>query len=166
MKLRLQRLGADYQNYQKRMQKQLEQAGQFAREDIVKTLIPILDNFEHALEKGTETDDPQALLQGMKIVYDQLMGDLVKNGMLRIEVLPGDPFDPSFHEAMLREESDSQPENTIIREFARGYKMNDRVLRPAKVSVARPPVAPAPDNTDSVNSDTESEGQTETESDQ
>ena len=143
LKQRLQRLGADYQNYQKRANKQLEQATQIAREGLVKSLLPVLDNFEHtleninSLEKSGNTPEFGALLKGVQIVHDHLMDALTAAGVHRIEVNQGEPFDPSLHEAMLQEENEHFPENTILRELARGYLMNGRTLRPAKVSVAR-----------------------------
>jgi len=150
LKQRLQRLGADYQNYQKRANKQLEQATQIAREGLVKSLLPVLDNFEHTLEninsmeKSGDAPDLGALLKGVQIVHDHLIDTLTAAGVHRIEVSQGEPFDPTLHEAMLREENEHFSENTILRELARGYLMNGRTLRPAKVSVAK---GPAPKDT-------------------
>jgi len=137
IKQRLQRLGADYQNYQKRSLRQLEQAAQFSKENMVKALLPVLDNFEHALAKGGEAQDVAALLEGVRIVYDHLMNVLQGAGMERIEVRPASAFDPNLHEAMMHQESKDQPEHTVLMELAPGYVMNGRTLRPAKVSVAK-----------------------------
>ena len=134
---RFQRLAADYQNYQKRSYKQIEQTGQFTREEIARSLLVVLDNFEHTLEQGAEFENVAAVLDGVKIVYDHLMSVMAGHGVTRIEIQPGDPFDPSLHEAMLHEESDTCEENTVLRELAAGYRMNSRTLRPAKVSVAK-----------------------------
>jgi len=134
---RFQRLAADYQNYQKRSYKQIEQTGQYAREEIAKSLLAVLDNFEHTLEKGADFADAAAVLDGVKIVYDHLLSVLTGHGVTRIEIQAGEPFNPSLHEAMLHEESDACEENTILRELAAGYMMNGRTLRPAKVSVAK-----------------------------
>jgi molecular chaperone GrpE len=141
LKQRLQRLGADYQNYQKRAQKQIEQAMQYACENMVKSLLPVFDNFERALEKGGQEQSAEALLQGVQIVYDHLSGVLESGGLRRIEVNPGCPFNPAIHEAMLHEPSEEFDENTVLRELARGYVMNGRTLQPAKVSVVRTPPA-------------------------
>ena len=147
LKQRLQRLGADYQNYQKRTQKQTEQATQYARENMVKSLLPVLDNFEHALENGSGEQNAEALLQGVQIVYDHLSGVLENAGLRRIEVEPGCSFDPAVHEAMLHEPSEEFAENAVLRELARGYVMNGRTLQPAKVSVVRtPPVVDREDD--------------------
>ena len=143
LRQRLQRLGADFQNYQKRTQKQIEQAAEMARQDLVRSLLPVLDNFEHTLEnlnKEGQNHDVTSLVQGIGIVYDHLRGDLKSTGLRKIEVRQGDPFDPSLHEAMLHEESDEFAENSVLRELAAGYTMRDRTLRPAKVSVAKAPI--------------------------
>ncbi len=134
---RFQRLAADYQNYQKRSYKQIEQTGQFAREEIARSLLTVLDNFEHTLAKGAEFADVAAVLDGVKIVYDHLMSVMAGQGVTKIEIQTGEPFNPNLHEAMLHEESDECEENTILRELAAGYMMNGRTLRPAKVSVAK-----------------------------
>ncbi|MCH9023009.1 MAG: nucleotide exchange factor GrpE, partial [Planctomycetes bacterium] len=136
LKDKLQRLGADYQNYQKRAQKQITQADQFARWEMAKSLLPVLDNFEHTLANDQETADLTAILKGITIVYDHLLNILKAQGLEVIQVDPADPFDPSLHEAMLRQESVHQPPNSIIEQLAPGYTMNGRTLRPAKVSVA------------------------------
>ena len=143
MKENLQRLAADYQNYQKRSQKQMEQAAQFAREGLAKSLLPVLDNFSHALANGSQGPSGADVLEGVQIVYDHLCSTLASQGLTPIEVKAGDPFDPSLHEAMLHQESDGFKENVILQELARGYRMNERTLRPSKVVVAKAPAPPA-----------------------
>jgi len=149
---RFQRLGADYQNYQKRAEKQIEQAAGLARENLVKSLLPVLDNFEHtldSLETPGESQDITTILKGVRIVYDHLMSDMETAGLERIQVKQGESFDPTRHEAMLQEESDEFENNTIIRELIPGYMMNGRTLRPTRVSVAKPPAAPTvPEDSD------------------
>ncbi|MCK5272698.1 MAG: nucleotide exchange factor GrpE [Sedimentisphaerales bacterium] len=140
LKSRFQRLGADYQNYQKRAEKQIEQAARLARENLVKSLLPVLDNFEHTLESletSGESQDTTAILKGVRIVYDHLMSDMETAGLERIQIKQGECFDPTLHEAMLQEESDEFENNTIIRELIPGYMMNGRTLRPTRVSVAK-----------------------------
>jgi len=144
LKQKMQRLGADYHNYQKRSQKQIEQTAAMVSEGIVRAILPVLDNFEHALEKSGQTTDMDALLHGVKIVYDHLVNILEGVGMRRIEVKTGDEFNPSQHEAILHEESDGMPANAVVRELAHGYIMNGHTLRPAKVSVAKPPTSDEP----------------------
>jgi len=136
---RLLHLAADYQNYQKRAQKQIAQAGQFAREEMVRTLLPVLDNLELALSKGQETEAGSALLEGVRIVYEHLTGVLAGHGLRRIAIEPGSDFDPKFHEAVLYEPTAQYPPNQVVRELAGGYTVQERILRPAKVSVAQSP---------------------------
>ncbi len=137
LKGRFQRLAADYQNYQKRSHKQIDQARQFARDDLARSLLVVLDNFEHTLEKGQEIESVQALLEGIRIVYDHFVDILAGQGLKRIAIEKGMVFDPNLHEALLHEPSDECAANTIIRELSPGYAINDRTLRPVKVSVAR-----------------------------
>jgi len=155
-------LGADYQNYQKRAQKQITQAEQFARQEMAKSLLPVLDNFEHTLANDHETADLAAILKGIEIVYDHLLNSLKAQGLEVIQVDPADPFDPSLHEAMLRQESDHLPPNSVIEQFAAGYTMNGRTLRPAKVSVSTTPQAESAQNPlDDTPADTDPNSQEE-----
>lgn len=148
LKERLQRLSADYQNYQKRSFRQIEQARQLAKEEMAKGLLAVLDNFEHALEKGQQAQNVAAVQEGVRIVYDHLLKVLGSEGLERIEVEAGMSFDPNLHEAMLHEPSSEYEDNTILRELTAGYMMNDRTLRPAKVSVAKAVTQPVTDKTD------------------
>ncbi len=141
LKQRLQRLGADYQNFQKRSLRQIEQAAQMAREEIARTLLPVLDNFEHTLNADHAGQDTAKILEGVQIVYDHLLNVLAGHGCKPIPVQTGDAFDPAQHEALMKVEHDELPENAVVAELARGYAMNERTLRPAKVSVAKPPAA-------------------------
>jgi len=144
------RIAADYQYYQKRTQRLIEQAGQLAEEKLMKELLPVLDNFEHALAKGGQAAEGDALLQGIRIIYDQLLAVLRRYGLERIVVQEGEGFDPSLHEAMLHEVNEQYPEHSVVRELASGYRMNERTLRPAKVSVSKKPAtAPAPEEAES-----------------
>lgn len=151
LKQRLQRLGADYQNYQRRSHGQMEQAVKFANENLVKSLLPVLDNFVHTLEnleKAQSTQDPAAIHKGIQIVYDHLMDVLKGVGMQKIVVSTGCEFDPAMHEAMLHEEHETLPENFVVRELQAGYVLNDRTIRPAKVSVAKAPTENRVENPD------------------
>ncbi|MBN1437321.1 MAG: nucleotide exchange factor GrpE [Sedimentisphaerales bacterium] len=142
LKARYQRLGADYANYQKRSQRQIEQASQFAQESVVRAILPVLDNFDHTLVQGSEDMNPAAILQGVQIVYDHLTKTLSGFGMERVAVKVGTDFDPTIHEAVLHEESAELEPNQVVRELAAGYTMNERTIRPAKVSVAKAPSEP------------------------
>jgi len=166
LKQRFWRLGADFQNYQKRSHRQVDQSAQMARDEMALGLLGVLDNFEHALAKGKEVDNVETLLDGVKIVYDHLFNALSSFGLQRIVIKSGEAFDPTRHEAMLQEESDEWPENTIVRELSPGYVMRERTLRPAKVSVTKPPVnveeeAPSEENNEPEEASGERQGEEE-----
>ncbi|HPC96887.1 MAG TPA: nucleotide exchange factor GrpE [Sedimentisphaerales bacterium] len=131
---KLQRVSADYANYQKRMSRQVAESIAYEKERLLKTLLPILDNFEHTLEKSKAAESIDVVLQGVRIVYDQMLDILRSHGVEVTQAL-GEPFDPSIHEAVLRREDPERPDNTILEEFQKGYRLNGRVIRPSKVIV-------------------------------
>ena len=138
---RLQRLSADYANYQKRVPKQVEDTVAFEREKIVKTLLPAMDNFEHVLANAESADDVEDVVKGVRIVYDQMLDILKSHGVAPIEA-KGGPFDPACHQAMMRKEEPDVDDNMVLEEFQRGYTMNGRVVRPSKVVVNKAPARP------------------------
>jgi len=136
---RLQRVSADYLNYQKRVQKEISQAREFANEELIKALLSVLDDMERALAHARENhgqDDP--LLQGMQLVHDKTLETLSKFGLSRIEA-KGKKFDPQKHSAMMQEATDECPPMTVLRELQKGYELRGRVLRPSAVVVSTPP---------------------------
>ena len=157
MQDKLLRMAAEYQNYQRRAQRQMEQASEFATERIIKNLLPVLDNFEHALEKGKDTGDIMSIMQGMQIVYDHMMDTLKTAGMKKILVEKGASFDPTKHEAMMHIEAEDVEANHVIMELSAGYEMNERTLRPAKVSIAKAKEEPAEADHNAENSEDKSE---------
>ncbi len=141
-----QRLGADYVNYQKRAERQIDQAAVFAKEAMMRSLLPVLDNIDHTMEKGHTVNSVAELMQAVQIVFDQLKNTLQGLGLQSIEVKPGSEFNPNFHEAMLHEETADIDSGSIVRELAKGYIVNDRAIRPAKVSVAKAPAITEPES--------------------
>ena len=139
LKQRFQRLAADYDNYQKRSQRQIAEATQFAQETFAKSLLPVLDNFEHTLAADHQSQDTAAVIEGVQIVHDHLVSVLGSLGVAQIKAESGDEFDPALHQALLGEESEELAENRIVRELASGYTMNGRAIRPAKVAIAKAP---------------------------
>ena len=131
-KNRLLRTLADFDNYKKQMAKQTELFAQFANENIIKEILPVLDNFGHAL---LAAKDNKEILDGLSLIKKQLEDVLKKQGAQEIEAI-GKPYDPNFHEAMMRRESD-QPEDTIIEEMRKGYVLKGRVIRPSMVVVSQ-----------------------------
>ena len=107
----------------------------FASQGVIGELLPVIDNFERALDQdhGEQFDDYK---KGMKLVYGQLLEALAKEGLSMVEPV-GQPFDPNLHEAVMQEESDEYPEGTVVRVLERGYVLQDRIIRHAKVSVAK-----------------------------
>jgi len=136
---RLQRVSADYLNYQKRAQRDLEQARQFANEELIKSLLGVLDDMEHALEHARanhDADDP--LLKGMELVHDKALATLGAFGLEPI-VAVGQPFDPEQHAAMMEEPTDQAAPGTVLRQMQSGYRLKGRTIRPASVVVAKAP---------------------------
>jgi molecular chaperone GrpE len=143
----LQRVSADYLNYQKRSAKQIADTTAYEKDSIIKSLLPALDNFEHALAKAPTAETADALMKGMQMVYAQIVDILKLHGVEQIKAL-GQSFDPEIHLAVTQTSDPAKPENIVLHEIARGYKISNRVIRPAKVVVnklvAPAPVQPAP----------------------
>lgn len=136
---RLQRLSADYLNYQKRVQRDIDSAREFANEQLIKGMLPVLDDMERALEAGRANhaiDDP--FLHGMQLVHDKAMDTLGKFGLEVIEA-KGEPFNPELHQALMMQPTNDQPPQTVLAEAAKGYILRGRTIRPAAVIVAVAP---------------------------
>ncbi len=132
------RVTAELQNYRRRVQQEKEQLIKFANEDLLTELIPILDNFERALEVKVDAPGAESLIAGVRMIYDQMQRVLEGRGVQRIDCLGAD-FDPHLHEAVDREETTALPPDVITAELAKGYTLNGRVIRPAKVRVTAAP---------------------------
>ncbi len=133
---RLQRVSADYLNYQKRVQRDIQEARTFANTELIKGLLGVLDDMERALEAARVNhgeDDP--LYTGMQLVHGKALETLGKFGLEIIEA-EGKPFDPELHQAMARMPADDIETNTVVEELVRGYTLNGRTIRPAGVVVA------------------------------
>jgi len=128
----LQRLQAEFENYQKRVDRDLKDKCEFASKDIIEKILPILDNFELSLKN---TDDKEQFVKGMELIYSQLNDMLAKEGLQPIKAT-GTQFNPELHEAMLVEESDEK-DNTVIEELQKGYTLNEKVIRTAKVKISK-----------------------------
>jgi molecular chaperone GrpE len=134
---RYQRLAADFENYKRRTRQELADRTQYANEELLRKLLPILDNFKRALDHTPAGVDP-GWLEGIRLVARQFEATLAAQGLTTIAAL-GEKFDPSQHEAIARQETDEQEEGTIVEEMQPGYRLHDRVLRPTLVKVAQPP---------------------------
>lgn len=135
---RLLRVTAEFENYKKRSAREMQDFRKFANQELVKDLLPILDNLELAIKSASEDEKAATgLLEGIELTRKEILRVLEKHSVKQIDAL-GMPFDPSFHEAVMREETDDQPENTVTTELQKGYMMHDRLLRPSMVAVATP----------------------------
>jgi len=131
---KLQRVSADYVNFQKRSAKQTADTISYEKERIIKTLLPAMDNFDHMLQNAGSAEDVDVLVQGIQIVYDQMADILKSHGIEAIEAL-GEKFDPAIHQAMMRRSEADKEENTVLEEFQKGYTLNGRTIRPSRVIV-------------------------------
>jgi molecular chaperone GrpE len=136
---KLQRISADYSNYQKRAPKQIADTISYEKEKIIKTLLPALDNFEHTLQNAKSTENTDVLVKGVQIIYDHILDILKSHGVEQIKAL-GEKFNPSFHEAMMQKEEPEKEDNIVLEEFQKGYRLNGRVIRPSKVIVNKLPI--------------------------
>jgi molecular chaperone GrpE len=133
---RYQRLAADFDNYKRRTRQELGDRTQYANEELLRKLLPILDNLRRALDHAPEGVDPN-WFEGVKMVARQFEDTLRAQGLSTIPAV-GEKFDPSQHEAIAREETDEHEEGTIVEEMQPGYRLHERVLRPTLVKVAHP----------------------------
>ena len=130
---------AELENSRKRLEREKSEYYQRMRADILLELLPVLDNFDRALASLEISEgDAAALKHGVELIHKQLRGALTKLGLRPVEAV-GQAFDPNIHEAVTVEATDEHEENTVIEEIERGYKLGDRLLRPAKVKVAASP---------------------------
>ncbi|MEW6501432.1 MAG: nucleotide exchange factor GrpE [Thermodesulfobacteriota bacterium] len=133
---RLLRLAAEFENFKKRMQRERETAMKYAEEGLLRELLPSLDNLERAVEQGRSSGEGASLLEGVEMTLSGLRNTLEKFGLKPVDGV-GQPFDPNLHEALAMEASDTVAPNTILQEYQKGYMFKDRLLRAAKVVVAK-----------------------------
>ena len=137
---KLQRVSADFANFEKRVPKQIRDSLAYEKERIIRSLLPVLDNFEHTLNAHSgEIEDP--MVRGVQIIYDQMLDILKSHGIEQIKA-QGELFDPSQHEAMMRRHEVDKDDDVVLEEFQKGYRLNDRVLRPSRVVVNKVPTPP------------------------
>ena len=131
---KLQRVSADYANFQKRVPKQTADSILYEKEKIIKSLLPVLDNFEHTLQNAHPAENVDILIKGIQIIYDQMLDILKSHGAEQIKAI-GEIFDPALHEAIMQKTQPQQEENIVLEVFQKGYKLNGRVIRPSRVVV-------------------------------
>jgi len=125
---------ADFDNYRKRIDRERREVSEYAAADVILELLPIIDNFERALQAPAVGDE--AFKKGVELIHKQMLDLLRKRGVTLIDALGAD-FDPNLHQAVMHEESPEHREGEVIGELRKGYTMNDRLLRPAMVKVAK-----------------------------
>jgi molecular chaperone GrpE len=132
---RLLRTAAEFDNYRKRIERERRDLSEFAAVDVLLELLPIVDNFERALE-APAPPEADAFRTGAELIHRQMLELLRKRGVRPIDAL-GSDFDPNFHQAVIHEASDRHREGEVMQELQRGYMLGDRLLRPAMVKVAK-----------------------------
>ncbi|MSO55387.1 MAG: nucleotide exchange factor GrpE [Acidobacteria bacterium] len=131
---RLLRQAAEFDNYRKRIERERRDTSQYAAVEFLQELLPIVDDFERALR--IDAAGAESYRQGLEIIHRALMEMLRKRGVTQIEAV-GTAFDPQFHQAIAYEEDADRPDGEVTEEFARGYRLGDKLLRPAMVKVAK-----------------------------
>ena len=133
---RLARTTADFQNARRRLEADKEQALQYANSALIRSLLPVIDNWERALNVDPTKVDSAAVLKGLQVVHDSMMAVLKQQQVEVIAPEPGTPFDPSKHEALLHQPNEQYTEPTVTQLLQPGYALHGRTLRPAQVSVS------------------------------
>jgi len=129
------RAQADFDNFRRRTQKEKEELAQYASMKLITQLLPVMDNFERALQTGAEATEVDSFAKGVDMIYRQLFQVLEAEGLKAMDVV-GQPFDPELHQAIMRVESDEHEEGTVIEAVQTGYLLKDKVIRPAMVKVS------------------------------
>ena len=140
---KLQRVAADYDNYQKRSSKQITDDVAYEKDKIVKSLLPVLDNFEHILVNASCGVNDPALSKGVQIIYDQMLDVLKGQGIEQIKSA-GEPFNPAHHEAITHRSENDKEEGLVLEELQKGYKLNGRLIRASRVVVNKTPAPQTP----------------------
>ena len=135
---RLLRTLAEFDNYRKRVAREKDDLLKYGAEKMALDMLPVADNFERALDQAKNAADAAAVLQGIEMIFKQFMATLEKFNIKSFNSI-GETFDPEKHEAMARQDNQQYAENTVVAEFQKGYYLNDKLLRPARVVVSQGP---------------------------
>jgi molecular chaperone GrpE len=130
------RLAAEMENLKKRAEREKADLLQFANENLIKELLPVVDNLELALQHGRQAETPAPFLEGLEMVHQGFLKALARFGVTPLEAV-GQAFDPAFHNAVMQEAAPEAPDCSVLKELQKGYLINQRLLRPAMVVVAR-----------------------------
>jgi molecular chaperone GrpE len=131
----LQHVRADYANYQKRVQKEIDGTRRFAAQPLILDLLPVIDNLERALQSADAGSSANGLVDGVRLVHQQLVASLARHGVEPVAAA-GLPFNPACHEALTEQPAPDKPARTVLQELQKGYTLHGRVIRPARVIVS------------------------------
>lgn len=135
-KNRYMRLSADFQNYKRRIEKEKNDIYKFGSEKIVVDILPIIDNFERAIDSSENNEESNGLLDGIQMIFKQLIEVLNKHGVEEIEAIQKE-FDPNLHHAVMQEECEGVDNNIVTQVLQKGYMLNSKVIRPSMVKVSK-----------------------------
>jgi len=130
----LKRLKAEFENYKRRSQKERERIVSWSKEDLIKQFLPVLDDLERAVDSSQQSKNLASLVEGMRMILAKLRGVLQRQGLQEIKA-KGEEFNPHLHEALMSVDLAEYPDNLVVEEMRKGYKLNDKILRPAMVKV-------------------------------
>lgn len=133
--IQLKRLAADFDNYRRRQDIEKEDLLKYGSEKTILELLPVLDNFERAIESSKNTTDVGSIISGIEMIQKQFTESLKRQGVEIIEAIDK-PFDPNFHEAVQQMVNNDKPDQTVIHEIRKGYSLNGRIIRPSMVVVS------------------------------
>ncbi len=134
---RLLRLSAEFDNYKKRVTREMRDLSKYANEKLIMDLLTVVDNLERAIDSAAQdSGTDEALVQGVNLTLNEVSKILERNHVEPVKAL-GEPFDPNFHQAVMQKEVEDQPANTVIQEMQKGYVIHDRLLRPSMVVVSK-----------------------------
>ncbi|MCX5647108.1 MAG: nucleotide exchange factor GrpE [Phycisphaerae bacterium] len=131
---RLQRVYADYANFQKRVPKNIADSVAYEKERFLRSFLPVLDNFDRTLREARTAQNAEAVIKGVQIIHDQMLTILKSHGVEPMETV-NEKFDPGRHEAMLRRSEPDQEDDVVLEEFQKGYTLSGRVIRPSRVAI-------------------------------
>lgn len=129
------RLQAEFDNFRRRTRQEKEEFAKYASSKLIEQLLPVLDNFERAMDSSNSSQDFESLKKGIEMVMRQMKQVMEEEGLQEIEAV-GQPFNPEFHQAVMQVESDEHEEGMIVEELQKGYKLKEKVLRPSMVKVS------------------------------
>lgn len=134
------RVSAEFENYKKRSAREMDEFRKFANESLIREMLTVVDNLERALNSSNNDNQANShIAEGVDMTLKEILKVFEKFNVKPIEAL-GKPFDPNFHQAAMREETNERPENTVLNELEKGYMIHDRLLRPAMVVVSMPKI--------------------------